>query len=165
MKIHIVAVILNVNQFPQHFISVLLHAGTQRNNHILIILRTSDPINTGDTRYNDDILALTQRRRRRQTQLINLIVDRRILGNIRVTGRHIGLRLVIIIVGHKILDSVFREELLEFSVKLCRQCFIVCQYQRRLVQSLNDIRHGECLTGTGDTKQRLALIAFLKSFY
>ena len=49
VKVHIIAVILNVNQLPDDLIPVLLHTGAQGNNHVLIILRTSDTVNTRDT--------------------------------------------------------------------------------------------------------------------
>ena len=37
--------------------------------------------------------------------------------------------------------------------------------QRKFIQLPNNIRHGKCLTGTGNAKQRLTLIAFFESFY
>ena len=68
--------------------------------------------------------ALDQRGRGRQPKLVDLLVDGRIFGNVSVRGGDVSLRLVIIIVGDKILHCVIRELLLEFSVQLSSQCFM-----------------------------------------
>ncbi len=99
-----------------------------------------------------------------QPQFINLIVDGGILGNICVRGWHIGLRLVIVIIGHKILHCIFREKFLELAVELSRQGFVVGNDQSGLVQRRDHIGHGKSLTGTGDPQQSLALIALPESF-
>ena len=84
MKVHVVSVILNLNQLCYNFISVLDHPRTQRNHHVLIVYRTSQSIDTGNTGNNDHIFAFAQRRGGRKTKFINFIIYRGILGNIRV---------------------------------------------------------------------------------
>ena len=69
-------------------------------------------------------LSLRQCCRGRKAQLINFIIDRRIFRNISVRLRHIRFRLIIIIVGNKILDGILREKFFHFSVQLPRQCFV-----------------------------------------
>ena len=67
LDIHIIAVVLNVDQFPEHFISVLHHAGAQRYDQILILVRTSQTVNAGHAGYHYDISAFRQGCSRRQT--------------------------------------------------------------------------------------------------
>ena len=69
-----------------------------------------------------------------------------------------------LVLGDKIFDCLFREEFLKLTVQLCCQCFIVRNDQCRFVHLLNDIRHGKCLTRSSNTKQRLTLVSFFKSF-
>ena len=54
--------------------------------------------------------------------------------------------------GDEIFHCVVREKFLELPVKLRRQGFVVGDDQRRLVQRLDDVGHGEGLAGTGDTQ-------------
>ena len=51
-----------------------------------------------------------------------------------------------------------------FSVQLPRQCLVVGNNQRRLIQRLNDICHRKGLSRTGHTQQCFKLVAFFESF-
>ena len=84
-------------------------------------------------------------------QLVDLIVHRGILFDIRVRTGDICLRLVIIVIGHKILHSVMREKFLQLIIKLRRKRFVVCNHKRWLLQPLNDVRHGKGFAGTRHT--------------
>lgn len=59
VKVHIIAVILDINQLPDHIIPVFLHSGAKGDNHILVIIGTADSIDTGYTGNDDNILPLT----------------------------------------------------------------------------------------------------------
>ena len=133
MKIHIISIIMQVNQLVDHLIPIPLHTGPQRQYHILIIHRAAQPIDTGYTGNDDYIPPLRQCRCCRKTQLVNLIVDGRILRNISVRRRYIRLRLIIIIIGDKVFHCVLREKFLKLTIQLCRQCFIVCYDQCRFI--------------------------------
>ena len=61
VEIHIVAVILNVDQRFNDIISVLFHPRTQRNDHLHIVFRASDAVNAGYTGNHDNIPALRKR--------------------------------------------------------------------------------------------------------
>ena len=83
-------------------------------------------------------------------QLVYLVVDLGVFFYICVSGWHIGLRLIIVVVGDKILHCVLGEELLELAVKLRRQRLVVGNDQRGSLHPLNDVGHGEGLAGAGD---------------
>ena len=76
---------------------------------------------------------------------------------------NIGLRLVVIVVGHEILHGVLREKLLELGAELGRQGLVVGQNQGGPVGLLNDIGHGEGLAGTGDAQHDLLVKAQLQT--
>ena len=92
-------------------------------------------------------------------QLVYLVVDLRVFFYICVSRRHIGLRLVVVVVGDKILHRVLGEELLELAVKLRRQRLIVGNDQCRLLHPLYDVGHGEGLAGAGNAHQGLRPLA------
>ena len=163
MKIHLVTVILDINQLPDHIVPVLLHAWTQGDHHVEKFFRCTQTIDAGYGRNHNDIFALAECRCRRKPKLVDLVIGGRILRDISIGGRDICLRLVVIVIGDKVFHCVLREEFLHLSVKLRCQCFIVRKYQSWFVKLCDDVRHGEGLTGTGDTQQSLELVAFFKA--
>ena len=68
------------------------------------------------------------------------------------------------LLGDKIFHCVIGEEFLKLTIQLGCQCFIVCNNQCRFVHLLDNVCHGKGLTRSGDTKQRLTLVSFFKSF-
>ena len=165
VKIHVISRVLDIDQCTDDLISVLLHSRTQRNHHSKVVLRAAQTIDTGNRGDHDHIFTLYKCCRGRQAQFINLLIDRRILGNISVRLWHICLRLIIIVIRNKVFHCILREKFLELTVKLSRQCLIVRNDESRLIQLCDDVRHRKCLTGTGYTKQSLELIAFPEASY
>ena len=64
LEIHVIPAVLNVDQLVNDLVAVLLHARAQGNNHVFIIDRASQTIDTGNRCHNNHILPLRQRRRR-----------------------------------------------------------------------------------------------------
>ena len=67
----------------------------------------------------------------------------------------IGLRLVVVVVGHEVLHRVVGKELLELLTQLGGQGLVVGQDQRRALDGLNDLGHRIGLAGAGDAQQHL----------
>ena len=93
------------------------------------------------------------------SQFIYLVVNLRVLLYISVSGRHVGFRLIIVIVGYKVFDCIVRKELLELPVKLCSQGLVMGNDQRRLLNLFDDFGHGKGLTRSGYTHKSLRLLA------
>ena len=164
VEIHLISLILHIDEFTDELIAVFGHTGANGGHHICKILRSTDAIDARDGCNNDDIAALAQGRQSGQTQLVNLVIDGGVLGNVGVRRWHIRLRLVIIIVGNEVLDGILREEFLEFTVELGRQSLIVRYDQRGLLELGDYVRHRKSLAGTRDTEERLGLVSFSESF-
>ena len=60
LNIHIVAVVLNIDQFPQYLVTILHHAGTQGYDQILIFVGASQTIDTGHAGHYHHIPAFRQ---------------------------------------------------------------------------------------------------------
>ena len=125
LEIHIISCILYINQLPDNIITIPFHARPQRYHHLLEVLRFTQSIDTGYTGNDNNIPPFRQCCCSRQTQFINLIIHRRILCDISIRGWHICLRLVVIVIGDKVLYCIFGEKFLEFSIELRRQCLIM----------------------------------------
>ena len=69
--------------------------------------------------------------------------------------RHIGLRLVVVVIGHKVLHRISGEELPHLGVQLSRQGLVGRQNQCRAAEPRDDIGHGEGLARTRHPEQCL----------
>ena len=105
------------------------------------------------------IAPLKQRPRRRQPQLVQLVVDGGFFFDVKVGGGNVGFRLVVVVVGDEIFDRVMREEALELVIELRRQGLVVRHHQRRPVGLLDHLGHGEGLARAGNAQQHLVLLA------
>ena len=158
-KIDIVALILQFHQLGQQFIAAFGHPRPQRNHHAAVINRVTKRINAGHARDNDDIPPFGQRRGRRMAQLVDLIVDRGILFDIGIGRRYIRLRLIIVVIGDKILHRVFRKKFPEFRAQLCGERLVVREHQGRPVDLGDDVGHRKGFPRACNAQQGLFPVA------
>ncbi len=76
----------------------------------------------------------------------------------------ISLRLIIIVIGHKVLHGIIRKEFAKFRAELRRQSLVMRQHQGRPLHAFYDLRHCVCLSGTGHAKKRLLVQAVRQPF-
>jgi hypothetical protein len=101
----------------------------------------TEAIDRGHRRNDHDVAPLEQRLRGRQPHLLDVLIDRSVLLDVRVGRRHVRLRLVIVVVRNEVLDCVVREEFAHLAVELRRERLVVGQDQRRPLQRLDNVRH------------------------
>ena len=92
--------------------------------------------------------ALEERARGSVAQLVDLLVDVGVLGDVGVGARDVRLGLVVVVVGDEVLDRVLGEELLELGAELRGERPVGRQDQRRPLPALDDVRHGERLAAS-----------------
>jgi len=108
-----------------------------------------------------ETLATAPRKERagcRQTEPLDLLVNRRILLDVGIGTGDVGFRLVVIEVADEILDRIAREELFELRVKLRREGLVMRNDERRPIELADDIRHREGLPRPGHAEERLMAI-------
>ena len=98
---------------------------------------------------------------RRVAKTIDLVVDRRVLLDVGVARRDVGLGLVVVVVADEVLDPVVREELAHLLGQLGGEALVGGEDQCRTLHLLDRPRDGRRLAGTGDAEQRLEAIAAL----
>ena len=96
--------------------------------------------------------------------LLDMLVDRRVLLDVEVARRHVGFRLVIVVVRDEILDRVVGKELAELGVELRGERLVGREHQRRPIEARDDVRHRVRLARAGDAEQRLEREAVADSF-
>lgn len=88
-------------------------------------------------------------------QPFDLVVDGGVFFDVGIRVGDVGLRLVVVVIGDEVLHRVVGEELPKLRAELRGQGLVVGQYQRGLLDLLNDRGHGEGLAGAGDAQQCL----------
>ena len=94
-----------------------------------------------------------------------MLVDGRVFFNEQIALRHIGLRLVIVVVTDKIFHRIFREKLAELAVQLGRQCFVGRKDNGRAAKPRDHIGHGEGFARTRHPQQRLKHLTVVDAFH
>src|SRR5205823_13527788 len=79
--------------------------------------------------------------------------------NVHIGRWNVRLRLIVVVIRDKILDSVVREKLLELVIELRRQSFVMRQHQRRTPDVLDHLGHGVGLARASNPEQYLMLFS------
>ena len=130
-KADVVALVKHLHQLRERHLARDCLADFHREQHILKVLRRPEAVDARDSRHDEHIAPGEERAGRREPQALDLLVDRRILLDVRIGAGDVSLRLVVIEIGDEVLDRVFGEELLELRVELGGEGLIVGDDQRR----------------------------------
>ena len=158
-KIQVVALVLHAHQLGNHI--ALAHAVTasQRHDHLVVALRVANAVNGRHCGHNDHIAPLHEAFGARKAHLLNVLVDGAVFFNKQVALRHIGLRLVVVVITYKVLHRIFRKKFPKLAVKLSGQCFVGCKHNGGAAQAGNHVGHGEGLARTCYTQKSLKHLA------
>src|SRR5881394_3931580 len=130
----VVALILDRDEVREERVAAARFAFAGRDEELAIQLGITQAVDRGDAGDDDDVVTLHQARRRAQPQPLDVVVDRRVLGDIRVRRRNVGLGLVVVVVRDEELDGARRKQRLELAVELGRERLVVGQHQRGTAQ-------------------------------
>jgi len=133
----------------------------QRKGHRGIGLDRADTVDARHRSDDDDVVALQERPCRRVAHAVDLLVDGRILLDIGVGPRHIGLGLVVVVIETKYSTALSGKKLLKLAVELRRQRLVRRQDQRGPLRGLDHLGHGVGLAGAGDAEQHLGAVVAL----
>ena len=125
----------------------------------LVLLGRAQAVDARHRGHHDRVTPSQQSGRRRMAQPIDLVVDRRVLLDVRVGRGHVRLGLVVVVVRHEVLDPVLREELTQLVGQLRRQRLVGRHHERGPLHLLDRPRDGRALATAGDAEQRLARLA------
>ena len=151
----VVAAVLLLGQGTGQRVALDLAAHFQLDDHARVGLDRADAVDAGHGGDDDHVVALQQALRRRVAHAVDRLVDLAVLLHVGVGARHVGFRLVVVVVADEVLDRVVREELLHLAIELRRQRLVRRQDQRRALRVLDQLGHGERLAGAGDAQQHL----------
>ena len=144
-KIEIRALVLYVHQPPDQL--VLIHGVALADGHRLgvVVHRGAESVYAGHARHHDDVPPLAQRRRCGMAELVDLVVDLKLLFDVCVGARNVRFRLIVVVVADEKLHAIVRKKLSELVAKLRRQRLVVRDDERGTLQARNDVSHRERL--------------------
>ena len=155
----VVAVELQVDEPAEDAAHVVVDADAEVDHAAAVLVGAAHAVDAADRRDHDDVPAGQQRRRRGVAQAVDLVVDRRVLLDVRVARRDVRLGLVVVVVADEVLDPVLGEELPHLLGELGGEALVRRQDQGRLLHLLDRPRDGRRLAGPGDAEQRLEAVA------
>ena len=128
--------------------------------------RVADAVDAAHARHHDHVPATTEQGAcGAQPELLDLVVDRKVLLDVGVGRRQVGLGLVVIVIAHEVLHPVVREEVFELPVKLGGQRLVMAQDQGGLAGPGDHVGHCEGLPGTRDAEQRLGRYTLIDALH
>ena len=134
--LEVVARVLDVDELAQHLVALDGLADLQEDHLLEVVLGRAQAVDAAHAGDDDDVAAQEQRRGGRVAQAVDLVVDGRVLLDVEVLRRDVGLGLVVVVVADEVLDRVVREELAELVAELGRQRLVVGDDQRGLLHLL-----------------------------
>ena len=156
MKGNIIAFIEHEDQTPLHLLHGIFLIALQQEVHVFILIGRAQTVYTGDRGHDQHITASEQGAGGGMTHHVDGVIDGGILLDKGVRGGDIGLRLIVVVIGDKILDGVLGKKLLELGKKLGGQGLVRGNDQGGPLYLLHHTGHGKGLTRSGHTQQQLA---------
>ena len=139
VKGDVVALIADLHQLAQQLVPGVLLPLAQGDHHVGIVDGVSQPVDAGHRRHHDDVPPLKQGGGGAVAQALDLVVDGGVLFDEGVRVGDIGLRLIVVVVGHEVFHGVFREEGPELLTQLGCQGFVVGQHQGGPLDLFDDL--------------------------
>ena len=149
----VVARVLHGHETAQEFITVDPLAHGQRRHAVDVLLGRTQAVDARDRGDDDDITAGQQGVGGGVAQALDLIVDGRVLLDEGVRLRNVGLGLVVVVIGHEVLNRVIRQQLTELGGHLRSQSLVGLHDEGRALHLLDQPGGGGGLAGAGGPEQ------------
>ena len=98
-------------------------------------------------------------------EFVYFIIYSAVLFYISIRVGNVCLRLIVIVIRHKVFYRIVGEKLLKLAAKLCRKSFVVRKHQGRSLRSFYYISHSKCFTRTRYAEQSLLSVARFNAVY
>ena len=155
----VVARVLDVHELAKHRVAVDHLPRLEHQHQLVVLLGRAQAEDARHAGHHDRVPTAEQRGGGGVAQALDLVVDRGVLLDVEVLRRHVGLGLVVVVVGDEVLDRVVREELPELVAQLGGQRLVVGDHQRGALGLLDREGHRGRLAGAGDAQERLEPVA------
>ena len=142
---HVVAHVLHGDEPAEQGVAVHGHATAQLDHSRHVLFGCSQTVDARDRGDDDRVSPGEQGVGGAVAQAFHLVVDGGVLLDKRVRLRHVRLGLVVVVVGHEVLDGIARQERTELGRELRGEGLVGFQDERRALQLLDEPRRGGAL--------------------
>ena len=125
----------------------------------------TEAVDAGDGGDDDHVAALEEGAGGGVAELVDLLIDVGVLGDVGVGAGEVGFGLVVVVVGDEVLGGVFGEELAELGVELGGEGLVGGDDEGGAGVAGDDVGHGEGLAAAGDAEEGLVLVAGLEALH
>ena len=153
----------HLDQLSRYRLARLDVAPLEHQQHSVVGVRGAEAVDAAHAGDDQAVPPLEEGLRRREAQLVEVVVDGGLLLDVGVAGWHVSFRLVVVVVAHEVLDGVPGEEALELVVELGSQGLVVREHERRALRRLDHLGHGVRLPRPRDAQQDLVGLAVLQA--
>ncbi len=152
-EVVVVSLVLHRDQGTDQGVAVHALARPQGHVHAVVGLGLADAVDARDRGDHHHVPALEERRGGGVPHAVDLVVHQRVLLDVGVGLRDVGLGLVVVVVGDEVLDRVARKERLELAVELGRERLVGRDHQRGAAETRHHVGEGEGLAAAGHAQQ------------
>ncbi len=161
---HVVPLVLDVDQPLHRELHGEVRAADRSQELALVLLRRPEAVDARDAGHDQDVATRQERGRGRVAQTFDLVVHRRVLLDVRVGLRDVGLGLVVVVVAHEVLDGVLGEDLPELVRELRCERLVGRDDQGRPLHALDEMGDRERLARAGCPEEGDVLLTGLDAF-
>ena len=159
----VVTGVLDIHQQAQEPIAFDLFVDLQDHRAVQVGLRGAEAVNAGDRGDNHDVPARQQRGGRRVTQALHVLINGRVLLDVRIRLRDIRLRLVVVVIGDEVFHRVVRQQATQLVGQLGGQGFIRRHDQGGALLLFDQPGGRRGLTRTGGAHQHHVALASVEA--
>lgn len=120
-ELELVARVLQIGEMADQLALIDVLADRENQAQRQIVFWRAEAVDRRNRGHHQRVAPRQQRLGRRQTHLLDVLVDRAVLLDEGVRRRHVCFRLVIVVIADEVLHRVVREKRLELAVQLRRQ--------------------------------------------
>ena len=154
-EVVVVALVLHLDEAARQLLPVQPRAPRDALDEREVLGGRAQAVDARDGGDDEHVPPRHQRAGRRVAELVYLVVDVRLLLDIRVGRGDVRLRLVVVVVGDEVLDGVLGEEVAELLGQLGCERLVGRDDERGLLDGLDGLGHGVRLAGAGDAEEGL----------
>src|SRR4030042_3575779 len=123
--------------------------------HVHVVLRRAYTVNTGYRCNNDCVVSFKYCPGCRMPHSVYIVINKCVFLYVCVSCRDISLRLLIVVVADKKLNSIIRKEFFKFSVELGCKSLVMSNHNGWLFNICDHIRNCQCLSGPCNAQKNL----------
>ena len=157
----VVALVLHVHELAQQVVPVDPVTLVQEEHAPGVLLGRAQAVDAGDGGHHHTVAPGQQVGRGGVPEPLHVVVDVRVLLDIGIRLRDVGLGLVVVVVGDEVGDRIVGHELAELGAELGGQGLVGLQNQSGPLQALDQPGRGRGLAGAGGAHEHHVVLAVL----